>query len=806
MYINNYSLRTRGASRFLSVFRALAILSLMAGVAGAQPYRYELTVIDQVLNSTTVRLEDVNSAGTVVGWANYSGQPTRGFTWTEAGGISFLTSPENPALDVRPKGISDTELIAATADRDFGDDYPYPRAHMLDTSNGSWTMVHPWAGCSSVMQAMSSAGYYCGEVQHMDINNNCGNQFVTGEAFSGINGGASTLGRLSQYPSWAHAVNNFGQACGEAYLSDGFQVRGYYKAPGGAITQLPGLGGQWAMAYGLNDTGLIVGFASRPGDDDWVAVRWEQVAGVWTIEDMTPNSISSIAWDVNNSGQIVGQLWDPVLSQNNAVIWVGNQVWNLNELVDNPRGRLKEAKAISETGWIVGNMEEGGQTKRFILKPIDQDSDGDGLLDSWETFGIPWEDSNGLTQYFVLPDADPMHKDIYVEADLMIGITFPDESIERVQFAFEAAPLSNPDGLDGVTLHILRDELNLPHQATWNTDGCWPLDFDAWRTAYFGTMDEHLDPDSAALLEAKAKAYRYCIVADTAAPDPIGGCGQTPGDNFVIFVGGGAYSAKDKAAVFMHELGHNLGLRHGGGDQVNGKPNYPSIMNYVLSYEYPWNAAFWKLDYSREGGNTFITLNESDLDENAGLGNNASFYSSFKMPFGVNTLDGGGATVRATAYIPLDGSATDLGDTTGTGFQDGLFNIGVAQDLNYAVNGPPGIPSVVSPGQTLKPYNDWDNVALPLASTLGSTAAAIGYPTDELTTDAKNWINTNFPMPPSSCLADLNGDGLLDLADTIAFVTAFGSQDPSVDFAEPFGLFDLADILAFVTAFNAGCP
>ena len=30
----------------------------------------------------------------------------------------------------------------------------------------------------------------------------------------------------------------------------------------------------------------------------------------------------------------------------------------------------------------------------------------------------------------------------------------------------------------------------------------------------------------------------------------------------------------------MHELGHNLGLRHGGDDLPNFKPNYLSVMNY----------------------------------------------------------------------------------------------------------------------------------------------------------------------------------------------------------------------------------
>ena len=48
--------------------------------------------------------------------------------------------------------------------------------------------------------------------------------------------------------------------------------------------------------------------------------------------------------------------------------------------------------------------------------------------------------------------------------------------------------------------------------------------------------------------------------------------------------------------------------------------------------------------------------------------------------------------------------------------------------------------------------------------------------------------------------------GILDLADILAFVTAFGAEDPIADFAPPFGVFDLADILGFVTAFQDGCP
>ncbi|MBZ0173053.1 MAG: hypothetical protein K8E66_11770, partial [Phycisphaerales bacterium] len=55
------------------------------------------------------------------------------------------------------------------------------------------------------------------------------------------------------------------------------------------------------------------------------------------------------------------------------------------------------------------------------------------------------------------------------------------------------------------------------------------------------------------------------------------------------------------------------------------------------------------------------------------------------------------------------------------------------------------------------------------------------------------------------CLADMNGDNLLDLTDVTVFVEAFATQDLTAD-SNGDGLFDLADVLAFVQAFNAGCP
>jgi hypothetical protein len=71
------------------------------------------------------------------------------------------------------------------------------------------------------------------------------------------------------------------------------------------------------------------------------------------------------------------------------------------------------------------------------------------------------------------------------------------------------------------------------------------------------------------------------------------------------------------ASVFVHELGHNLGLQHGGVDGTIGKPSYNSVMNY-----------FWAFlgGTSRDGRprllpsyspSTRPTLDEREIDERA---------------------------------------------------------------------------------------------------------------------------------------------------------------------------------------------
>jgi hypothetical protein len=64
-------------------------------------------------------------------------------------------------------------------------------------------------------------------------------------------------------------------------------------------------------------------------------------------------------------------------------------------------------------------------------------------------------------------------------------------------------------------------------------------------------------------------------------------------------------NVRSQAGTFMHELGHTLGLQHGGGDSTNCKSNYQSVMNYM----------FQTASLGPNGVVDFSNQQLSDLDE-----------------------------------------------------------------------------------------------------------------------------------------------------------------------------------------------
>jgi hypothetical protein len=110
--------------------------------------------------------------------------------------------------------------------------------------------------------------------------------------------------------------------------------------------------------------------------------------------------------------------------------------------------------------------------------------------------------------------------------------------------------------------------------------------------------------------------HRYAAFGPSGGPN--GGASWLYSHEF--YVAQGPAHQEKLATAFMHELGHALNIHHGGGDGVNYKPNYHSILNYLWTYRSQNMDGFrtsWELNYSERA---FNTLDENNLVEAAGIG------------------------------------------------------------------------------------------------------------------------------------------------------------------------------------------
>jgi hypothetical protein len=250
-----------------------------------------------------------------------------------------------------------------------------------------------------------------------------------------------------------------------------------------------------------------------------------------------------------------------------------------------------------------------------------QDSDGDGLLNSWETTGIDVNRDGRIDLSLKALGANPLHKDIFVEVDYMQFHKPRTQAIMNVINSFAKADVTNPDRRPGITLHVLVNE-QIPHQNTIN--GLSGLT--AIKNTRFGFAIERTLPDVANIIAAKKLAFHYGLFVHSLAGGSWSGIGELPGNDFIVSLGSNAWgvdpvtghrvgSLEQQQGTFMHELGHNLNLRHGGGDNINRKPNYLSVMNYL--FQMGSTVASRPLDYSRC---VVAALNENSLSEPAGVG------------------------------------------------------------------------------------------------------------------------------------------------------------------------------------------
>jgi uncharacterized repeat protein (TIGR01451 family) len=419
-----------------------------------------------------------------------------------------------------------------------------------------------------------------------------------------------------------------------------------------------------------------------------------------------------------------------------------------------------------------------------IAESYKEDSDGDGLPNGWEIAGIDIGPDGRSVQPVVdgAPDlalgvspfsADPNHKDIFVEVDWMDCAKGGCEGLadqhshapvahvlDDVTGAFAAAPVDNPDGTKGITLHAMKDEAvpDRPNISFNNPGPGKTDDFDDIKlgnpvgpcTGSFGTAADRASPNCAKILAAKRLVFRYMIfghtyseavgssgIAELGFRDKFGNpsLGGNPGDvslggnDFMVTVWPNTFGAASiaaaggqraaEASTFMHELGHTLALQHGGGDGFNCKPNYLSIMNYTLQFTNIDSTR--PMDYSSAARGTFLgPLNENGgLDETKGVGGPATW----RTVYGV----GGKQRTRPANQSSIDWNEINGLETRATADVNFISTIGPTAAQGGCSTG--------SPNQTLNGFDDWQNLVYNFGNSPLSADGAHGETIPELTGD-----------------------------------------------------------------------
>jgi len=518
-------------------------------------------------------------------------------------------------------------------------------------------------------------------------------------------------------------INNRGQVVGSCQANDFSGVRGFLHTGNAPLAETDDVGafsgGTNTFAVAVNDLGVVVG-AAQLATGETHAFRLG-TGGSFDDLGALDSGTNSSANAINDANVIVGTS-DTGTTQH-AVIWTHDApAVDLNTLIDPDLGwELTSATGINDRGQIVGAGMRGGHLHAYLMTRCGAaggDSDGDGLCDDWERFGLQVPDKNGsIVGFLNLPamGADPNHKDVFVQVDYMVASDHTHQpkpgAFDAVVGAFANAPVTNPDMTQGINLHVDCGPDCVMNPVTGETWGALSQANALEHSDVIGSIvDGKFDWTSIDAIKAdnlppeRVVAFHYAVFAhdlgvfntDGTRAGFSGIAHGLPSSDFIVSLGSrtGMVGTKlEQGGTFMHELGHTLGLHHGGLDDVNFKPNYLSVMNYFFqSRGLLQSGANGTLDYSQFA---LPDLDEHHLDEQVGLDGGADIadFGTYHICPGQHG-ELGARTPVLQANAPIDwncnsGIESDVaaninGDTDSTG-ADVLGTLSSSVDWSHLV-------------------------------------------------------------------------------------------------------------------------
>ena len=183
------------------------------------------------------------------------------------------------------------------------------------------------------------------------------------------------------------AINELNDVVGFARLESG-KMRGFV-VPNANINNIieleaPEDGG--AQATDINEQRVICGWGVN-ADGTYHALKWSLKNGMEYLGE--PNGWQTFAYDINESGWIVGKAWPAEAASgitNLACAWIDGEFHLLNDLVvgNTLNADFRIARGVNENGWIATSLAWDDQDNHAaVLRPIAStpgDINGDGMV------------------------------------------------------------------------------------------------------------------------------------------------------------------------------------------------------------------------------------------------------------------------------------------------------------------------------------------------------------------------------------------------------------------------------------------
>lgn len=348
---------------------------LVAGAGAAT--QYDLTPLEPLAGGTESAATALNDLSQVVGYSNLAGGDYHAVLWED--GVASDLGTLVGGTESNATGINSVGQVVGYSSVAGGDYHAFlwlpAAAHGLPSGmNDLGTpagYVHTWAmDINDLCQVVATAQTESGQSRAF---------LWLPAADYELPAGWNDLGSLSGQQSMAFAVNNAGQVVGAAQTEHA--VWRAFLWEDGVMTDLETIGGTESIGFNLNGLGQVVGWSETR---DWSAplCRWPCHPFLWLpgaghglpqgMNDLgTLGGQEAMAFGVNDAGQVVGRDGTPVAGWR-ASLWENGVMYDLHDLTPSASGwSLQGAEEINGAGQIAGYGASGSGGRGFLLTPVE---------------------------------------------------------------------------------------------------------------------------------------------------------------------------------------------------------------------------------------------------------------------------------------------------------------------------------------------------------------------------------------------------------------------------------------------------